>query len=111
MCSIVRDELVKDQRLLKLHKNRIDEDCYYDNNYNLLTQDFIYAATYHDSLFYFLGVDTSRKDILIQTDYNYNVLFTEQIEDNIVVGLDFRYGNLHLSYRDRRIELSGIEFD
>jgi len=47
MCSIVRDELVKDQRLLKLHKNRIDEDCYYDNNYNLLTQDFIYAVTYH----------------------------------------------------------------
>ena len=47
MCSIVRDELVKDQILLKLHKNRIDEDCYYDNNYNLLTQDFIYAVTSH----------------------------------------------------------------
>jgi len=65
----------------------------------------IYAATYHDSLFYFLGVDMSHKDVLIQTDYNYNVLCAEQIEDSTVVGLDFRYGNLYLSYRDRRIEL------
>jgi hypothetical protein len=47
MCELVRNELVKDQELLKLHKNRIDEDCYYDSNYNLLTQDFIYAVTRH----------------------------------------------------------------
>ena len=71
----------------------------------------IYAATYHDSLFYFLGVDMSHKDVLIQTDYNYNVLCAEQIEDSTVVGLDFRYGNLYLSYRDRQIKISGIEFD
>ena len=71
----------------------------------------IYAATYHDYFFYFLGVDTFHNDILIQTDYSYNVLSTEQIEDSTVVGLGFRYGNLYLSYRDRRIELSGLEFD
>jgi hypothetical protein len=47
MCELVRNELVKDQTLLKLHKNRIDEDCYYDKNYNLLTQDFIYAVAIH----------------------------------------------------------------
>jgi len=47
MCDLIRNDLVKDQELLKLHKGRIDEDCYYDSNYNLLTQDFIYAVTYH----------------------------------------------------------------
>jgi len=47
MCELVRNELIKDQTLLKLHKNRIDEDCYYDKNYNLLTQDFIYAVAIH----------------------------------------------------------------
>ena len=71
----------------------------------------IYAAIYHDYLFCFLGVDTFHNDVPIQTDYNYNVLSVEQIEDSTVVGLGFRYGNLYLSYRDRRIELSGLEFD
>jgi len=47
MCELIRNELVKDQTLLKLHKNRIDDDCYYDSNYHLLTQDFIYAVTQH----------------------------------------------------------------
>ena len=47
MCDLIKNDLVKDQELLKLHKGRIDEDCYYDSNYNLLTQDFIYAVTYH----------------------------------------------------------------
>jgi hypothetical protein len=48
MCDMIRNELEKDQELLKLHKNRIiDEDCYYDNNHTLLTQDFIYAVAYH----------------------------------------------------------------
>ena len=47
MCDIIRNVIEEDQELLKLHKGRIDEDCYYDKNYNLLTQDFIYAVTYH----------------------------------------------------------------
>mgnify|MGYP001193417080 CR=1 FL=1 len=47
MCEILKDELSQDQELLKLHKGRISEDCYYDKNYNLLTQDFIYAVARH----------------------------------------------------------------
>ncbi len=45
LCEIVRYELSKDQELLQLHKNRIKSDCYYDENLNILTQDFIYAVT------------------------------------------------------------------
>ena len=46
-CELVRHELSLDQELLKLHKNRITDDCYYDENLNILTQDFIYAVAIH----------------------------------------------------------------
>ena len=42
-CELIRYELLHDQELLKIHKNRIEDDCYYDEHLNLLTQDFIYA--------------------------------------------------------------------
>jgi Domain of unknown function (DUF3883) len=47
LCELIRYELTLDQELLKLHKNRITSDCYYDENLNILTQDFIYAVTIH----------------------------------------------------------------
>jgi len=47
LCDLIKYELLNDQNLLKLHKDRIDSDCYFDSNYNLLTQDFIYACTRH----------------------------------------------------------------
>ncbi len=45
--ELIRYELSLDQELLKLHKDRITSDCYYDENLNILTQDFIYAVTIH----------------------------------------------------------------
>jgi len=47
LCSLIKFELSQDQTLLKLHKNRITEDCYYDENLNILTQDFVYAVSQH----------------------------------------------------------------
>jgi hypothetical protein len=47
ICELIRYELSLDQELLKLHKNRITADCYYDENLNILTQDFIYSVTRH----------------------------------------------------------------
>lgn len=47
LCKLVRSEITTDQELLKLHKERIGEDCYYDENLNILTQDFIYAVNFH----------------------------------------------------------------
>lgn len=46
-CELIRYELSIDQDLLKLHKNRITSDCFYDENLNILTQDFIYAVVKH----------------------------------------------------------------
>lgn len=45
--ELIRHQLSLDQELLKLHKDRITEDCYYDENLNILTQDFIYAVARH----------------------------------------------------------------
>ena len=47
LCNLLKHELANDQELLKLHKNRISDDCYYDENLNILTQDFIYAVVRH----------------------------------------------------------------
>lgn len=47
ICDLLRHKLSLDQELLKLHKNRITADCYYDENLNILTQDFIYAVVMH----------------------------------------------------------------
>lgn len=45
--ELIRHELSLDQELLKLHKDRISKDCYYDENLNILTQDFIYEVARH----------------------------------------------------------------
>lgn len=44
LCAHIKHELIKDQEILKLHKDRLTNDCYYDENLNILTQDFIYAV-------------------------------------------------------------------
>ncbi len=44
LCELVRYEIEKDQELLNLHENRLDNNCYRDKDYNVLTQDFIYAV-------------------------------------------------------------------
>ena len=38
-------EINADQDLLKLNSERISDDCYYDKNSHILTQDFIFAVT------------------------------------------------------------------
>lgn len=52
MCNLVRAELIKDQELIQLHNKRLQEkaDCYIDESYNILTQDFIYAVAQHLTL-------------------------------------------------------------
>jgi uncharacterized protein DUF3883 len=47
ICNIVRHYISLDQDLLRLHKHRITDDCYYDENLHILTQDFIYAVAQH----------------------------------------------------------------
>jgi hypothetical protein len=64
----------------------------------------IYAMDYKDSSFYMLGVNSLNKDILVITDYNFNVNNVEEIPDSTVTGLCFKENDLYLSYRNRIIE-------
>jgi hypothetical protein len=45
LCDIIRDEIRLNNNLLKLHKDRIGKNEYFDAEYNILTQDFIFAVT------------------------------------------------------------------
>ncbi|MFV0521103.1 MAG: DUF3883 domain-containing protein [Mangrovibacterium sp.] len=47
LCESIRFQLAKDQELIRLHKSRINSNCYDDINLNILAQDFIYAVTVH----------------------------------------------------------------
>lgn len=45
LCNEVRNELIKDSELIGKHKARLDSNIHYmESNYNLLTQDFMYAS-------------------------------------------------------------------
>lgn len=50
MCQIIREEIRLDNNLLKLHNERITGTEYLDVESNILTQDFIYAVTFHLNL-------------------------------------------------------------
>jgi hypothetical protein len=43
MCSIFKDEVVKDEELLKLHTDRLTDGDYFDRSFNILSQDIIYS--------------------------------------------------------------------
>lgn len=45
ICQIVREEIRLNNNLLKLHTKRIGTTEYFDEESNILTQDFIYAVT------------------------------------------------------------------
>lgn len=93
-CELIRFELSLDQELLKLHKNRITSDCYYDENLNILTQDFIYVVARH--LDQAILVDTSEPTEITET----NVLST-----------DLRISADQINFRGRTVNFiqNGIE--
>lgn len=93
-CELIRFELSLDQELLKLHKNRITSDCYYDENLNILTQDFIYAVARH--------LDQA---ILVET-----AEITEITESN-VLSTDLTISADQINFRGRTVNFiqNGIE--
>lgn len=52
----VKSFIEKDEELVKMNKEMLTDDCYKDNNLNILTQDFIYMTSE------FLGVTVSESD-------------------------------------------------
>ncbi|WP_242094307.1 DUF3883 domain-containing protein [Aestuariivivens sediminicola] len=93
LCELLRFEIEKDQELLTLHENRLDENCYRDKNYNILTQDFIYAVAEHfdsiksnqDPLAEIISVDeVSSTDLIAKVDeISFRPSIINHIQNNI----------------------------
>lgn len=47
ICRQLREEIIQDNELLKKHKERLGDDEYFDQSFNILTQDVVYAITRH----------------------------------------------------------------
>jgi len=47
LCDLVKEQIEKDQELLRMHARRLDDTCYRDIENHVLTQDFIYAVVRH----------------------------------------------------------------
>ena len=47
LCDIIKHELSQDQELIRIHNQRLTDECYIDTDLNILTQDFIYAVVVH----------------------------------------------------------------
>lgn len=46
-CDTIKQKILKEKECLAAYHNRLDRDGFTDANYNLLTQDFIYAIAIH----------------------------------------------------------------
>lgn len=44
LCKLLKQEIRTNEELLKLHYDRLDDTLYTDSNYNILTQDFVFAV-------------------------------------------------------------------
>lgn len=47
ICRRLREEIIQDNELLKKHQERLGDDEYFDQSFNILTQDVVYAITRH----------------------------------------------------------------
>lgn len=68
LCKMLREEIVRDEELLALHKARIGEEHYLETSYNILTQDVIYATVRHLDKFENAGGEKSAIERLVKID-------------------------------------------
>lgn len=60
ICRQLREEIIQDNELLKKHKERLGDDEYFDQSFNILTQDVVYAITRHLNFDTFAGVEPKK---------------------------------------------------
>lgn len=68
LCNILKEEILKDNDLLELHKTRLTEKEFFDSSFNILTQDIIYAAARHIDKFKQGGTQESALKRLINVN-------------------------------------------
>ncbi|MEJ7821509.1 MAG: DUF3883 domain-containing protein [Chitinophagaceae bacterium] len=86
ICNIVRHYISQDQELLKLHNDRLTDDCYIDEKLHILTQDFIYAVSQHLN-----KIEAS--SIIIQSAINQTIAATDLSIINDALNFTGRFVN------------------
>mgnify|MGYP001177365015 CR=1 FL=1 len=118
MCELINQEIQKDNELLKLHKNRVGEEEFFDSSFNILTQDVVYAIRHLD-VEEKTTTQSSVEDRLVKTDapissnegqVNLRGSFTNHIErerENKRIG---ELGELLvIQYEKEKLEKGGIK--
>jgi Domain of unknown function (DUF3883) len=95
LCNILKEEILRDNELLELHKTRITEQEYFDSSFNILTQDVIYAAVRHIDKFETSGEQPAALARLIKIDRVANA----QVEEIVLKG---RYTNYVENEKERK---------
>lgn len=110
ICNDIRNEIVKDDELLELHKTRIGEGEYYDSSFNLLTQDVIYASVRYVDLFRKNKLIKVKKIISPKLDkVVLKGFFTNHIENEKAKKETGNFGELLvLQYEQEKLERLGI---
>ncbi|WP_339697348.1 DUF3883 domain-containing protein [uncultured Marixanthomonas sp.] len=76
LCREIKPILLKDNELLLLHHQRLNDDTYQDPAYHLLTQDFIYACVNHIKIDN-IQEDTSHKQEIEIEEFEISQFITE----------------------------------
>jgi hypothetical protein len=95
LCSLLNNELRKNQKLLMLHKNRLTDKCYIDQNLNILTQDFIYAVVNYLS---------TEDQLTVQTQKIKGLVDQVRIKDAQTIHRKFDFTPRMINYTENEIE-------
>tara|TARA_R110002050_G_scaffold281085_2_gene428329 strand:- start:3462 stop:6464 length:3003 start_codon:yes stop_codon:yes gene_type:complete len=108
MCDALKNELLKDGELIRLHENRIPDEINIEDDYNLLVQDFIYSvSTYLNPKNNQLADEERLIQLLTEIGLNDADLFY-QISEKLLTSLNVTREDERVSFNLPKNRLIGI---
>lgn len=124
-CETIKSEIKKEKLFLKDYRQKLKNSGLADENYNMLTQDFIYAIVRHMNAdaFYKEGKSITRKEKTVKSSEFYDAIHKMSSEFIGKKGIDYAkqdelYRNLGkkgemwvVNYEKERLEKLGIKYE
>ncbi len=124
-CEEIKEELLKEKEYLSVYKKSLKEKGYFDDNYNMLTQDFVYAvARYMNAdAFHKEGKSITRKEKTVKSSEFYDAIHKMSSEFIGKKGIDYAkqdelFRNLGMkgemwvvNYEKERLVKLGIKYE
>ena len=98
VCKQLKDILIEDDVLLKLHHDRLGEDCYQDPAYTILVQDFIYACVNHLQE---INIEEEKPQLINEEFFEFEDFVVEVFESN------FKGGNIDHLKKQKQNSITG----